>query len=53
MCAEYIDGSWFCPHCAAKEHRIAAGIDFQDLIAIGLEEALPADEPVEGELAGL
>jgi hypothetical protein len=49
MCAEYIDGSWFCPLCAAKERRIAAGIDYQDLIAIGLEETVPDEEPVEGE----
>ena len=49
MCAEYIDGSWFCPHCATKERRIAAGIDYQDLIAIGLEETVPDEEPIEGE----
>ncbi len=49
MCAEYIGGSWFCPHCATKERRIAAGIDYEDLIAIGLEETVPDEERVEGE----
>jgi hypothetical protein len=49
MCAEYIDSSWFCPTCAARQRRVAAGLDYQDLIAIGLGEALPDEEPVEGE----
>ena len=49
MCAEYIDGSWFCPHCAAGERRIAAGIDYEDLIAIGIAENLPDEAPVQGE----
>jgi hypothetical protein len=53
MCAEYVDGSWFCPHCAAKEHRITAGIEYQDLVAIRLEESMSLEEPIEGEMAEL
>ena len=52
MCAEYIDGSWFCPGCAAKERRLVAGLDYQDLIAIGLADALPDEEPIEEPVEG-
>jgi hypothetical protein len=47
MCAEYIDGTWFCSHCALKERRIAAGIEYQDLIAIGFGD--PGSEEPTGE----
>jgi hypothetical protein len=43
MCAEYIGGSWFCPTCAIKERRIAAGLDF-DLMATGLADSGLAEE---------
>ena len=25
MCAEVVDGAWFCPDCAVEERRIATG----------------------------
>lgn len=53
MCAEYIDGSWFCPHCATRERRIAAGIEYQDLVAIELDESMLLEETIEGEIAEL
>lgn len=33
MCAEYIDGSWFCPKCAVRERRFAAGLDYHNIMA--------------------
>lgn len=33
MCAELIEGSWFCPECAAEEHRIAAGLIYRRFAA--------------------
>jgi len=33
MCAEYIEGSWFCPDCAAEERRIAAGQSYRRFAA--------------------
>ena len=51
MCAEYIDGSWFCPHCATSERRISAGIDYQDLMAIASGESMSGEETIEGEIA--
>ena len=44
MCAEYIDGSWFCPHCAPAERRIAAGSDYLNPMAVGLGDGLSAEE---------
>jgi hypothetical protein len=38
-CAEYIDGRWFCPRCAVKERRIAAGLDYYDQMAIGFGDS--------------
>jgi hypothetical protein len=29
MCAESIDGSWFCPDCAIDERRTAAGLSYR------------------------
>ena len=51
MCAEYIDGSWFCPHCAVKERRIAAGLDYRDIMAIGMVEPSPGDEATDFDVA--
>ena len=51
MCAEYIDGSWFCPRCATSERRLAAGIEYQDLLALGLGESAPGEEIIEGDIA--
>jgi hypothetical protein len=51
MCAEYIGGSWFCPSCAASERRIAAGIEYQELLALSLGESAPGEETTEGDIA--
>jgi Zn finger protein HypA/HybF involved in hydrogenase expression len=53
MCAEYIDGSWFCPNCAVRERRIAAGLDYQDLMSIGYGESGSGEETAEGEAGEL
>jgi hypothetical protein len=53
MCAEYIDGSWFCPHCAVKERRIAAGLDYRGIMAIGMVEPSSGDEAGESDVAEL
>jgi hypothetical protein len=52
-CAEYIDGSWFCPQCAIRERGIAAGLDYFALVGAGTGEPAYVDEVVEpdnGEL---
>lgn len=36
MCAEFIDGSWFCPECATEERRITSGLEYYR-IAAGLQ----------------
>jgi len=33
MCAELVEGSWFCPDCAAEERRIAAGQSYRRFTA--------------------
>jgi hypothetical protein len=44
MCAEYIEGSWFCPDCAAEERKIAAGLSYRQFAAdIGHEPAYRED----------
>jgi hypothetical protein len=52
-CAEYIDGSWFCPQCAIRERGIAAGMDYYALMATGTGEPVYAEEIGEPDLAGL
>jgi hypothetical protein len=48
MCAEYIDGRWFCPRCAAGERSIAVGIGYEELLSVGAEDTTPEEEPVQG-----
>jgi hypothetical protein len=44
MCAELIDGSWFCPDCAIDERRIIAGLSYRRFAAdLGHESALRKD----------
>ncbi len=44
MCAEYIEGSWFCPDCAVEERKIAAGLSYRQFAAdIGHEPAYRED----------
>ena len=45
-CAEYIDGSWFCPQCAIRERGIAAGLDYFALVGVGAGESTYVDETV-------
>jgi hypothetical protein len=33
MCAELIDGSWFCPDCAIDERKIIAGLSYRRFTA--------------------
>jgi hypothetical protein len=45
MCAEYIDGSWYCPTCAIKERRFAAGLeDYREFMLMGPGEHFGGEE---------
>jgi hypothetical protein len=33
MCAEFLEGAWFCPDCATEERRIAAGRSYRRFAA--------------------
>ena len=44
LCAEFINGSWYCPDCAITERRIAAGLDYRDFIAVNYGEPAYGDE---------
>jgi hypothetical protein len=50
-CAEFIDGSWFCPECAVTERRIAAGLNYQDLLATGMGETPYVEDSGESDIA--
>jgi len=32
LCAEFIDGAWFCPDCAIEERRFIAGLRYRDIM---------------------
>jgi hypothetical protein len=48
-----MDGRWFCAACAAKERRIAAGIDYHYLIGEGGQAPEVSDLPVQSETVEL
>jgi len=44
MCAELIEGSWFCPDCAIEERRFAASLSYRQFTAdIGHEPSCRED----------
>lgn len=47
MCAEYINGAWFCPQCAIKERGIAAGLDYYDMMAASTGGPIYRDEAAD------
>ena len=47
LCAEFIDGNWFCPECAIDERRIAAGLNYRHLVAVSYGETAYGEEPAE------
>jgi hypothetical protein len=47
LCAEFIDGNWYCPDCAISERRIAAGLNYGRLVAAGYGEPPFSEEPAE------
>lgn len=53
-CAEYIDGSWYCPECAVKERRFAAGLnDYRDFILLGRGEYVGGEEASDIDASGI
>jgi hypothetical protein len=50
-CAEYIDGSWFCPKCAVGERRFAAGLDYNNIMAPRGADYTSTEEPFDSDTA--
>jgi hypothetical protein len=50
ICAEYIDGNWFCPDCAILERKIAAGLDYRDFISVQYAEPTYREDATEKEI---
>ena len=51
LCAEFIDGNWYCPECAILERKIAAGLDYRTLLVVGSTEPAYGSEPTYGDEA--
>lgn len=51
LCAEFIDGNWYCPECAIAERRIAAGLNYRDFILVRYGEPAYEDE-ASGDSSG-
>ena len=51
MCAEYIDGNWFCQNCAIRERKIAAGMNLRDIMAVNLMEQNYSEETGDTDFA--
>jgi hypothetical protein len=53
MCAELVEGSWFCPDCAAEEGRIAAGRTYRRFAADIADQQDSAEKDPEYETLGV
>lgn len=53
LCAEFINGAWFCPKCAVVERRFAAGLRYRDIMTPGRGDVLMDENlgEAEGEVA--